>query len=331
MSELTEAEVQRDLWELRRSLERLCIPNIPVRFKREQIPGKGDGFVATTNIPRGTPLMAETALFSVDDVCEPLSPGNQRAIRLGARNNPGFHTLVCTADPPTIDSIFETNNFQMGGRRTYGIFLEASRFNHSCVPNAYFAWNPALNNGQGQLTIYAIRDIYAGNEILINYRAKDCYKLRDARQAKLNEIYGFICDCPACLRQPGYQFGAMSDGRRGRMRDLQIEIDGSTDLTTPDQREDKRENINKLIDNLRQEGIVYPQLADALDELGKLAYEELRVARTQLDMSAAAYVSDCRASALQIARHKLDLDVCCTGFKSPVVMETLEFIRSLDG
>lgn len=302
MSQLTEAEVQRDHLELQKSLERLCIPNIPIWFKREQIAGKGLGFVATTEIPRGTPLMAETALFFVEDVSTPrLSSANKRSIRGYAKDFPQFQELVCNAVPPSDYSRSETNNFQMGqnrnGRYTWGIFLEASRFNHSCVPNAYFAWNPTLNNGQGQLTIYAIQDIYAGNEILINYRPKDCFKLRDARHAKLNKIYGFICDCPAC--QPGHQFGAMSDGRRGRMQDLQTEIDGSTDSSTPGEREAKRENINKLIGNLKQEGIVYPQLADALDELGELANEELRVGRTQINMSAAAYVS--RLSHLNIA------------------------------
>ena len=117
----------------------------------------------------------------------------------------------------------------------------------------------------------------------------------------------FAIVLPACLRPPRDQFGAMSDGRRGRIRDLKIEIDRSTDLSMPDQREARRENINKLIDNLKQEGTVYPHLADALDKLGKLAYEGLRVAGTQLG-----------------------LDVRCTGFKLPVVMETLGFIRSLD-
>ena len=335
MSGLTEAEEQRNFWELERSLERLCIPNIPVGFTRKPIPGRGDGIVATTNIPRGTPLMAETALFSVDEVGDTLSSDNRRAIRRHARAdlNRQFRELVCTSDPPSDYSRFDTNNFELGederGKRRCGSFIEASRFNHSCIPNAYFAWNPALNNGQGQLTIYAIQNIDAGDEILINYRTDDYNKLRGARQANLNDHYDFICGCPACLRPPPHQFGAMSDGRRGRIRDLRTQIDRSPDPSTPDQREARRENINKLIDNLKQEGIVYPQLADALDELGKLAYEELRVARIQLD-SAAGYESDYLASALQITRHKLDLNVRCTSFNSPVVMETLGFIRSLD-
>ncbi len=62
----------------------------------------------------------------------------------------------------------------------------------------------------------------------------------------------------------------------------------------------------------------------------RLTRAELSLARAQSSMSAAAYVSDCYMSALQIAREKLDLDIRCTGFGSPVIIEALEFIRSLD-
>ncbi len=334
MSQLTEAEEERNKMELYMSLQRLRIPNVPFNFTVTPIQGKGLGVVATTDIPRGTLLIAETALFFVNDVREPLSAANKRSIRMHAKANAQFQELVCKADPPSAESRFETNSFEMGedrkGRHTWGIFLRASRFNHSCVPNAYFAWNPELSNGQGQLTIYAIQDISASDEILINYRTEDCYKLKDARQAALYDTYGFICDCPACRGPPGHQFGAKSDERRGRMQTLQAEIDRNWDLDTPSEREAKREIINKLIDNLKQEGLIYPQLADALDELGKLAKKELSVARAPNAMSAAAYATDCRDSALQIAWHKLDLDVRCTGFNSPVVMEALKFIWDLD-
>ena len=333
MSQLTEAE-KRDEMELNMSLERLRIPNVTFGFIVRQILGKGRGVFATMAIPRGACLVAEEVLFSVDDVQEPLSRYNRVTIKRGASDFPHFQTLVSKADPPSDESRFETNNFQMGkdrrGGQTCGIFFQASRFNHSCVPNAYFAWNPELNNGQGQLTVYAIQDIYPSQEILINYRTEDCYKLKDARQAELNNHYGFICDCPACLRQPGHQFGAKSDERRGRMQTLQTKIERNWDLDTPSKRVAMRENINKLIDNLKQEGLIYPQLADALGELGNLAKKELSVARAPGAMSAATYATDCHKSALHIAREKLDLDVRCNGSKSPVVVEALKFIRNLD-
>ena len=333
MAQLTEAE-KRDELELNMSLEKLRIPNITFGLMTTHIAGKGSGVVATMHIPRGALLLAETALFFVKNIQDPLSKPNQRSIKSQASQFPKFQTLVSKADPSSDESRFETNNFQMGkdrrGGQTCGIFFQASRFNHSCVPKAYFAWSPELNNGQGQLTIYAIQDIYPYEEILVNYRTEDCYKLKDARQIELDNHYGFICNCPACQRQSGHQFGAKSDERRGRMQTLQTKIDHNWNLDTPSKRVAMRENINKLIDNLKQEGLIYPQLADALGELGNLAKKELSVARAPGAMSAATYATDCHKSALQIGREKLDLDVRCNGSKSPVVMEALKFIRELD-
>lgn len=50
-------------------------------------------------------------------------------------------------------AIFETNNFGIEGGSA--IFPEASRINHSCVPNVFHGWNIAL----GTEIIYATRDI----------------------------------------------------------------------------------------------------------------------------------------------------------------------------
>ena len=162
MSQLTAAE-SRDQMELKMSLQRLHIPNVTFGTTTTQIQGKGLGVIATMQIPRGALLLAEEALFSVSNVLEPLSRSNQRSIRAQAPQFPQFQTLVSKADPPNDETRFETNDFDMGtdwkGGKTRGIFLQASRFNHSCVPNAYFVWNPELNNGQGLLTIYAIHDI----------------------------------------------------------------------------------------------------------------------------------------------------------------------------
>lgn len=39
-------------------------------------------------------------------------------------------------------AIFETNNFGIEGGSA--IFLEASRINHSCMPNVFHGWNITL-------------------------------------------------------------------------------------------------------------------------------------------------------------------------------------------
>ena len=337
MPRLTEAQKQaqkrRDDKELKMSLERLHIPNVTFGSEVMPVRGKGQGVRSTMDIPRGGLVLAETALFSVDNVGEHLTGSNKWSIGRHADLNPQFRYLTSKDNPPSDESRFETNSFEISvtsrNGQTCGIFLKASRFNHSCIPNAYFSWNPVLDGGK--LTIYAIQDIPFDEEILVNYLTKDCYKPKDARQAGLSDRYGFVCDCPACLRGPGHEFGAGSDARRVRMQILEASITNSTNLNTPIQRGAKRQKIIELIHNLKQEGIIYPQLADALQELGDIAHKELSLARDQHGKSAAAYESYCHDSALQIAREKLDLDICCTGFRSPVVMEALKFIRSLDG
>ena len=39
------------------------------------------------------------------------------------------------------------------------LFLDASRFNHSCNPNAYYAYDHVV---EGKLSFVALRDIKAG-------------------------------------------------------------------------------------------------------------------------------------------------------------------------
>ena len=46
-----------------------------------------------------------------------------------------------------------------------GIFPVASRINHSCVPNVYHSWNENLQT----LTVHAIREITAGEELFTTY------------------------------------------------------------------------------------------------------------------------------------------------------------------
>ncbi|RYY82997.1 SET domain-containing protein-lysine N-methyltransferase [archaeon] len=71
----------------------------------------------------------------------------------------------------------------------YGLFLEASVFNHSCQPNAIHTFV------QDTMVITAARDIQAGEEVLVSYI--DLALPRCVRQAELL-AYGFVCDCVRC-------------------------------------------------------------------------------------------------------------------------------------
>ena len=98
------------------------------------------------------------------------------------------------------------------------VYVHASRFNHSCNPNAGFNWNPAIQKE----TIHAAQDIAAGEEITLSYC--DATQNRAARLYQLKH-YGFECDCPACADDDDPEsFAAQSAARRYRLSELQREL-----------------------------------------------------------------------------------------------------------
>jgi hypothetical protein len=73
------------------------------------------------------------------------------------------------------------------------LFPAIARINHSCNPNAqanYHALHQTFN-------VHATRDIPAGDEVSINYLPEHG-QLRDQRVSKLEDGYGFTCNCAAC-------------------------------------------------------------------------------------------------------------------------------------
>ena len=51
----------------------------------------------------------------------------------------------------------------LGASDSGGLFLEESRINHSCQPNA------VLRIRQGRVEFYAMRDVRMGEELTVNY------------------------------------------------------------------------------------------------------------------------------------------------------------------
>lgn len=274
---------------------------------------KGLGYKALKDIQPGTPIVAEDALFSILDG----SPMGNNARRQA------FQELGCPADPPTSRSRFDANSFGMGkgrnGREKHGIFLKASRINHSCIPNAYFAWNP--DSGlSGQLTVYAITRIPKNAEILIDYCNLESYQDKQGRDQSRTQ-YGFECTCPAC--QPTY-FGRASELRRVRMKTLEDQIHQNRNQAQPDRRRDLLSDLIELGNLVQQEGLFYPQLADVYHGQAVWWGQELQCVAKRT--ASAKYAEVCRERALEIARKKLDLDVTCNGHMSPEVKKTLKLI-----
>lgn len=303
--------------ELHLSLKRLGIaPSYAdvALFSRFRSPLGGEGLRATEDIPSGTPIISEEALFSI------VKDRHVSQVQAESRQ---FKALSCPFQPATPDNRFRANSFGMGRSRTgkemQEIFVRSSRFNHSCVPNAYFAWNEKLK----RLTVHAIVDIPNGEEIFVNYRKDDYLHTRAERVQTLSDDYNFNCTCPACgLNTPS---GIASEERRRRMRDLQNDIDRNRNSTVADEKIQVLGNIKFFIVLLRQEGLFYPQLADVYDE-------EVRWYRREMSTIGDGnprYKGRCLEEALEAARQKLDLDVTCNGHAAPEVAKTLKLIMNL--
>jgi SET and MYND domain-containing protein 5 len=76
-----------------------------------------------------------------------------------------------------------------------GLYLNQSKINHSCSPNAEITF-PFSNN---TLQVIAVKDIAAEEEICISY-LDECQlsRGRHSRQKYLEENYLFICECDKC-------------------------------------------------------------------------------------------------------------------------------------
>ncbi|KAI1461514.1 SET domain-containing protein [Annulohypoxylon moriforme] len=92
-------------------------------------------------------------------------------------------------------AVYLTHNVELGPEGKYGsgVFSLYSRIGHCCVPNAYSSWNPTLS----KLTIHAVHDLKAGDQIFVNYTGKVC-RTRQQRAFSLATTWGIVCSCIAC-------------------------------------------------------------------------------------------------------------------------------------
>ena len=136
-------------------------------------------------------LQNEKSLFSpaAQMILEELTQSTEPEISLNRKQ----HSLMAKA--LHLYDILATNAFELlpyESPSPAGLFLNASRLNHSCVPNAdhYFT------SSSGYKTVFANRALRAGEEITISYI--DHTQPRARRARNLKRAWGFECRCPAC-------------------------------------------------------------------------------------------------------------------------------------
>ena len=221
--------------------------------------------------------------------------------------------------------IFEANSIEASqiGRPavTQAIFVKGSRFNHSCIPNAYFTYHASR---PAHMTINAMVPIQKSEEIFINYNAQTNFVTRAQRREALNH-WMFDCDCLSCTEN-----SVESDRRRLKMRTVEARIkrnqltcENRQQLELTNRRHGEilreiRKDSYDLYDLCVAEGIIYPARAEALQWIAN-SYVEA----AELEDCHPVYAIECYNNAAGVLRWKLDLDIVCNGYDSAEVKKTL--------
>ncbi|KAH8891977.1 SET domain-containing protein [Thozetella sp. PMI_491] len=184
-------------------------------FQVQQAAGKGLGVFATQLIRRGTRILAERPLISIDKTSPNVVAAARRLsapqrtqlldLSLNQKRRSSILSLLEVAwySLPRLGSIaanrdllnaFRNNNFALGDDAgTQSCFAQVARINHSCVPNAQGNFNTTLES----FTVHALHDIPAGDEITISYLG-DQLAAPEVRQSLLKQSHDFLCGCPIC-------------------------------------------------------------------------------------------------------------------------------------
>lgn len=199
---------------------------LPV-FTLKRLPGRGIGVVATRLIPAGSIILKEEAILTVPD---PLTKGisldfitnivdhytrlpaamRQRVLDLYAYTRPvqesHIRDFLSTASSDCklteaqvnfvirLHSVFATNSFEKTTPSHGSLYLGASRFNHSCLPNCDY--DHTSKDNFTIITVCSSRDIQPEEEITVPYI--NIYESRDQRRDLTKLVWGFLCNCPAC-------------------------------------------------------------------------------------------------------------------------------------
>lgn len=219
--------------------------DIPL-FEVKEIPGKGRGLVARLNISKGTQILCEKPLLTV----EPKSPNELNSVladKLKAMPKAKQRQFLSLHNnfpgKSAFSGIVKTNALPCGpGSPVGGVYSTICLINHSCLPNAHNSWN---SNAEHE-SIYAIRPIMVGEEITIPY---DHGGPSTARRAFLKKAFGFDCTCSICIHPPS-ELQAI-DGRRVLIQSLDEKIGDPFRMATKP--EESLSHCHSLLQVLKEE------------------------------------------------------------------------------
>ncbi|KAF4337306.1 SET domain protein [Fusarium beomiforme] len=264
-------------------------------YELRDIPGKGKGLVATSNIPRGTRILAESPFFKLPRFG--LTGGSyQQSIiakveTMSKKKRKEFYALYNAW--PEIGKelgIIKTNALPMGDEG--GMFPVASRINHSCAQNAQNTWNSDIN----KLTIHAIKDIDQGEEITIMYLGEHADYA--TRQHALKEDHRFECTCERCSLPEADR--RISDARLKEIQTLDRSLsNGFSIISSPLK---SLHNARRILQLLNTEGIADSSVSLTL-------YNAFHIAVVHKDLARAKVFAQRSAAARQVNEGKDSVEV----------------------
>jgi len=264
--------------------------------------------LAAKKLMKGTRILAESPLFRVPrrgTSKKLMHDNNARKIAaLGEKQRQAFFSLQNSFEDegPEVGRI-QTNALPLGSNATTGgIFLDASRINHSCNANSQNTWNENLQ----KLTIHASRDIPEGDDITITYFASR--RNRSARQDELWTKFRFNCSCSLCSLPFDQQ--KVSDERLNEIDTLDRLIgDGMGIISAPLQ---TLHSVQRLLTLLDEEGFADDASAP------RAYYDAFQIAITHGDI----------ARAIVFAERATSGRVILEGSDSPEVQRLERFAKN---
>ncbi|KAI3317181.1 TPR domain-containing protein [Xylariaceae sp. AK1471] len=290
---------------------------------------KGFGVFAKTLIPRGTRLLAESSLLSINDhspsiltAARRLTSQNRRILLALSLNRSKQRSLLSLIEAiwrslPALGSVasnrdilnvFRNNNFNLADAAgTRAVFETIARINHACVPNA----QGNFHSGTRQFTVHALRRIRNGEEITISY-LDDQLATGMVRREHLMDGYDFACACPVCYG--GSKLSVVSEARRA---DVKRKLGAFAEQNAACEGEEVDEGaelsmMKMLMGTYEAEGLAGRELATIYIAAAKLASRLNRA-----------------AEARSLARRGLELEKDAVGIDSPLYIASAATVKSL--
>eukprot|EP00746_Dinoflagellata_sp_MGD_P027746 gnl/MRDRNA2_/MRDRNA2_165513_c0_seq1.p1 gnl/MRDRNA2_/MRDRNA2_165513_c0~~gnl/MRDRNA2_/MRDRNA2_165513_c0_seq1.p1 ORF type:complete len:379 (-),score=45.78 gnl/MRDRNA2_/MRDRNA2_165513_c0_seq1:162-1298(-) len=183
-------------------------------FTHAEVPSIGIGVFANQAIGVGTLIATEKPVMKAQDEAklESLFRNLSNAMQEVVMSLYDNYNL---GGKKSLAGIFRTNSYPCGTQPSAakGLFLQMSRFNHSCSPNAFLSWDETT----GSLQLRAIKDISPKDEICVCY--VDPSFPCSVRQKDFQRELGFTCRCMFCQTSDA-SAKRLSDKNRSRIQKL---------------------------------------------------------------------------------------------------------------